>query len=87
MVWSQGSIDDDEHPSNPKCSMVCNDDKFDQYVLSAAKEIGAPAYCVWAYPSTVTHMAGARNCQTWVDDVLKLAKKKYLEKEKCPKCF
>jgi len=87
MLWSQGRIDDNEYPDNPKCEMVCSDDKFDQYVLEAAREIGAPSYCVTAYPMTTPWIYGARNCQTWADDVLILAKEKYLEKEKCPQCF
>ena len=87
MFYSKGWIDDNEKPSNPKCKMVCNDDKFDKYVIEAADEIGAPSYCVFAYPGTVAHALGLRNCQTWADDVLILAKKKYLENEGCPKCF
>jgi hypothetical protein len=87
MIWGQGRIDDNERPANSKCAMVCSDNKFDKYVKQAAKEIGAPTYCVTAYPGTLPHLLGARNCQTWADDVLNLAKKKYREKEKCPKCF
>lgn len=87
MVWSRGYIDDEEYPDNPKCTMVCEDDKFDQYVLDAAREIGSPNYCVTAYLGTTPWFAGARNCQTWVDDVLIRAKQKYLDNEQCPKCF
>ena len=87
MAWSQGFIDDNEYPSNPKCNMVCDDDKFDRYVFEAANKIGAPTYCLTAYPGSLPHMLGARNCQTWADDVLKKAKEKYLATEKCPKCF
>ena len=86
MAWSKGSVLGNEYP-NGSCEMVCNDDKFDSYVYAASKEIGAPTYCVWARDGTDAHALGARNCQTWVDDVLKLAKKKYLEKEECPTCF
>ena len=86
MAWSKGSVLGNEYP-NGSCEMVCNDDKFDSYVYAASKEIGAPTYCVWAREGTGAHGLGARNCQTWVDDVLKLAKKKYLEKENCPTCF
>lgn len=77
MIWSQGWVDKkNEHPDNPKCLMVCDDDLFDKYVSEAAAEIGEPTYCVWGYPGTITHSLGARNCQTWADDVLALAKKK-----------
>ncbi len=86
MIWSQGWIDDNER-TDRMCQMVCDDDKFDNYVFQAANEIGAPAYCVMANPGTLPHLSGARNCQTWANDVLALAKKKYLESEKCPKCF
>jgi len=86
-VWSQGRIDDDELPDNPKCKMVCDDQKFDQYVLDAAKDIGAPNYCVVAYPGTTPWLLGARNCQTWASDVLNMAKRKYLDGEQCQKCF
>jgi RHS repeat-associated protein len=85
---SQGRVDTrNELPDNPKCTMVCNDDAFDQYVMQAAMEMGAPAYCLWAYPGTKVHRLGARNCQTWVDDVLELAKRNYLDGEQCPACF
>lgn len=87
-VLSQGFVDNNnEYPSNPKCNMVCDDDKFDRYVIEAAKEVGEPTYCLIAYPGNLPHMLGARNCQTWANDVLKKAKKKYLAKESCPKCF
>ena len=66
---------------------VCADDNYDKYVIDAAREIGAPTYCVLAYPGSVQYSLGARNCQTWANDVLALATKKYMENEKCPKCF
>jgi hypothetical protein len=86
MFWSQGWIDDKEHEDRG-CALVCKDDKFDKYVLEAANEIGAPSYCVTAYPGNLSYLLGARNCQTWADDVLNLAEKKYLKNEKCPDCF
>ena len=88
MLWSQGRVDrQGELPDNPKCTMVCSDNKFDKYVVASAAEIGAPSYCVIAYPGTTPYLLGARNCQTWASDVLELAKSKYLENESCPECF
>ena len=82
MLWSRGRIDrEGELPDNPKCTMICEDDKFDKYVFEAATEIGEPTYCI------IPGVLGARNCQTWASDVLDLAKKKYLEGENCPQCF
>lgn len=86
MAWSQGRIDRNEDQEKG-CQMVCDDDKFDKYVLDAVNEIGAPTYCVIAYPGSIYHALGARNCQTWANDVLNKAKEKYLKDEKCPKCF
>ena len=82
MFWSQGWIDErNEHPDNPKCVMVCEDENFDKYVFQARLDIGAPTYCI------IPGVPGASNCQTWASDVLDLAKKNYLENEDCPKCF
>ena len=86
MAWSQGNIDAGEDQEKG-CQMLCDDDKFDKYATDAANEIGAPKYCVAANPGTMPYMLGARNCQTWVNDVLNKAKKNYLKNEKCPKCF
>ena len=88
MLFSQGDVEiDEEKPSNPKCKMVCNDDKFDSYVEKAAKQVGKPAYCVYAYPGTMLHAYGARNCQTWAKEVLNVEKRDYLANETCPACF
>lgn len=87
MIWSQGYVDRRGEEADRACPSVCDDDKFDKYVFEAAKEIGEPTYCVIAYPGTIQHIMGARNCQTWADDVLNLAKEKYLENEDCPDCF
>ncbi len=73
MIWSQGFIDDDEKQGNNKCEVVSEDPKFDEAVKTAVSEIGAPKYNAWAYPTTTTHFFGARNCQTWIDDVLNRA--------------
>ncbi len=87
MFWSQGEVKENEKPSNPKCRMVCEDDRFDKYVKKAATKIGEPTYCVAAYPGTTPHLLGARNCQTWAKDVVSLAKEMYKEKVQCPDCF
>jgi hypothetical protein len=84
--WSQGNVNDQEFV-NDKCTMICNDPKFDSYVQAASTTIGAPTYCTTAFLGRVEHSLGARNCQSWIDDVLDLAKKNYLEKESCPTCF
>lgn len=57
MAWSKGFIDDNEYPSNAKCNMVCDGDKFDRHVWEAAKEIGAPTYCI-TYPGNLPQMLG-----------------------------
>jgi hypothetical protein len=79
-LWSQGRIDNNED-QDKGCDMVCTDDKFDAYVLKAAQEIGAPTYCIAAYPGTTPYILGARNCQTWVSDVLKKAREEYQKNE------
>ena len=88
MISSQGRIDDiNEYPSNPKCKMICADNKLDKYVKAAASVVGAPYYCVWAYPGSAAYRGGSRNCQTWVDDVLNKAKQEYIKNVKCQSCF
>ena len=87
MIWSDGFVDDDEHPTNPKCNMICDDPKFDQYVRDAAAEVGATKYCVAAYPGTTMNAMGANNCQSWARKVLRKAKRAYLQNEDCPECF
>ncbi len=86
MAWGPGLVSPNEKQDN-NCKTICGDDKFDSYVLDAAREIGAPTYCALAFKGTVYHLAGARNCQTWIDDVIDLAKDNYLENEDCPSCF
>jgi hypothetical protein len=86
--WGPGQQEGSQSERTDRmCPLVCNDDKFDSYVFQAAAEIGAPTYCPLAYPGTPFHAAGARNCVTWIDDVLSLAKENYLKSEKCPQCF
>ena len=68
--------------------MHCDDDRFDKYALEAADEVGEPPYALLAFPSTLLYqLLGARNCQSWVADVLNRAQEKYLANENCPKCF
>jgi len=73
IVWSQGRISNDESTGNGHCKSVSKDPRFDRAVGRAINEIGRPKYNVWAYPRTVTHAIGARNCQTWAENVLRPA--------------
>ncbi|MDX1455620.1 MAG: RHS repeat-associated core domain-containing protein [Gammaproteobacteria bacterium] len=86
LIWGEGKVSSDEIIGKA-CNMICFDDKFDSYVKEAAAEIGEPNYNLAAFRGLPAHMAGARNCQTWVDDVINLAKEKYIEGEECPSCF
>lgn len=88
LFLSQGRIDNNEW-ENALCVMVCDDDRFDQFVKDAVNQVGAPTYCIGAYPGTPEYKAGARNCQTWADEVIRLARKNYLEGNRvnCPRCF
>lgn len=70
MIWSQGFIDSDEYTDNAKCETISEDSDFDKAMLQAIKETGAPKYNVWSYPGTTPCLLGARNCQTWADDVI-----------------
>jgi RHS repeat-associated protein len=85
--WSQGRLDTEGEDPDRTCPLVCGDEEFDKYVVRAAETIGTPNYCLFATPGTIGHALGARNCQTWVDDVLELAKKNYLNDVSCPRCF
>jgi RHS repeat-associated protein len=86
-LWSQGRIDTGGEDPNRTCPVVCSDDAFDDFVLRAAATVGAPNYCLVATPGTLGHALGGRNCQTWADDVLKLARENYLKEIPCPRCF
>ena len=77
MFWSDGQVDQNENKSNDQCEVVSEDSKFDNAVKQAISGIGAPKYNVYAYPFTTPHMLGARNCQTWADDVLDRANEIY----------
>lgn len=82
MLGSQGWVDNvNELPTNDKCVTLCNDDRFDKYVIAASVLVGEPKYCV------IPGIPGRRNCQTWANDVIKLAKNNYLMNESCPSCF
>lgn len=87
MIWSQGAIDFNEYPDNSECVTVCDDPEFDSYVIDAVHDMGPTVYSVTAYSWTTLYLFGARNCQSWVNDVLRRAREQYLENETCPKCF
>ncbi|ACM19395.1 RHS repeat protein [Geotalea daltonii FRC-32] len=87
MLWSKGRVDvgKDKEEDNGKChTTICSDDRFDKYVMAFVDY--APTYCIAANPDTIQHAAGARNCQTWADTVIKKAKENYRKNETCPKC-
>ncbi|MBT8060772.1 MAG: hypothetical protein KJO33_14320, partial [Gammaproteobacteria bacterium] len=88
ILLSQGRIDSNEF-ENELCVSVCDDDRFDAFVHDAVNEVGAPSYCVGAFPGTPEHKAGARNCQTWANEVIDVARRNYLEANRngCPNCF
>jgi hypothetical protein len=91
-AWGKGVVGGQNEQDSGRCSTICNDNKFDAYVLTAAQEIGAPTYCAIAsadfgVSGLAAEAAGARNCQSWARDVIAKAKKAYLADEKCPMCF
>jgi hypothetical protein len=91
-AWGKGTIGGTGESDAGRCSPLCNDNKFDAYVLAAATEIGAPTYCVIAsaefgLSGLAAEAAGARNCQSWARDVIAKAKQNYLAHESCPTCF
>lgn len=91
-MWGRGVVAGSNESDSGRCSPLCDDDKFDSYVLAAAAEIGAPTYCAIAsadfgLQGLAAEAAGARNCQSWARDVIAKAKQEYLAHEKCPKCF
>ena len=74
MLWSQGWVDyENELPFNDYCETISDDENFADAIQQAVTEIGAPKYNVYAYRGTTPHWLGARNCQTWADDVIKRA--------------
>ncbi len=72
-IWSDGRIDKEENRNNSQCEVVSKDSEFDEAVKKAIGSIGEPKYNIWAYPMTTSHLFGARNCQTWVNDIIKTA--------------
>jgi RHS repeat-associated protein len=87
ILLSQGQVLLNSENPNRSCSMVCDDPAFDAFVYQAATEIGEPMYCIAADSASLISALGLRNCQSWVDNVLALARQKYLATVKCPKCF
>ena len=85
MLFSQGQVTPNEDPNRSGCKMICDDNKFDKYVSEAAKF--KPNYGIWSFFSELGFMTGTYNCQSWTDEVLSRAKIKYINKEKCQKCF
>ncbi|MGS0680681.1 hypothetical protein ACVBIL_05940 [Shewanella sp. 125m-7] len=81
MLLSQGKVADNESLDNGLCQVISESEVFDNAVRKAAGEIGEPMYNVYAYPLTTPHLFGARNCQTWVDDVLDRASEIYKESQ------
>ena len=91
-VWGQGVVAGAGEQDGGRCSAVCNDNKFDAYVLKAKDEIGAPTYCpiasiAFGAPGIAAMSQGAINCQTWAWAVLERAKQDCLAHEDCPTCF
>jgi RHS repeat-associated protein len=91
-AWGQGVVAGQNEQDGGRCTSLCNDNKFDAYVLAAAQEIGAPTYCAIAsaefgLSGLAAEAAGARNCQSWARDVIAKAKQNYLAHENCPTCF
>ena len=77
MYWSDGFIDSDEYTDNDQCVVVYEGNDHDQSVIDAVKKIGAPKYNIGAYKYTAFHSFGARNCQSWVNEVLETATEIY----------
>jgi len=91
-AWGSGVVAGQNEQDGGRCTPVCDDDRFDAYVLAAAQEIGAPTYCAVASAEfgplgLVAEAAGARNCQSWAREVIERARHEYLSKEPCPKCW
>ena len=92
--WGKGVVAGQGEQDGGRCSTICDDPKFDVYVLQAVQEEGVPTYCAvasmsWGILGLGPQLAGARNCQSWASDVLRKAKKNYRahEKETCITCF
>jgi RHS repeat-associated protein len=79
-LWGPGAYEFNENPLADNCTAVCNDPRFDQYVKEAIDEIGLPPYSI----AQGARIFGSENCQTWAIRVLRRAKEKYKQNEKCP---
>lgn len=85
-MWdSQGWVDNHEMIWNPKCELVCDDPKFDEYIKNEIKY--SPKYSVLAYKWFPYYWFGYRNCQSWAREVIRKAYNKYEKNEKCNKCY
>ena len=78
LIYGQGRISSDDE-LNSKCKTLVEDNSKDKQVLNAIEKVGKPQYSVLAagYPSKLSiglMISGARNCQSWVSDVLIEAK-------------
>jgi RHS repeat-associated protein len=73
-VMSDGKIIDTDDANNSKCETIHAGNDKDQAVLDAIDKVGTPTYSVFARTHTGAYMMGARNCQSWAQDVLKIAK-------------
>ncbi len=75
LMLSKGNIRNTDDANNSKCETLVSDNSKDQAVLDAIVKVGAPMYSVGAgrYPVVLSLglvLAGARNCQSWTQDVL-----------------
>jgi hypothetical protein len=66
---------------NSQCKTLVADNSKDQAVINAIAKVGEPTYSVAAgyYPSSLSIglvLSGARNCQSWAQDVLEETKVK-----------
>lgn len=86
LVWTAGEVRWGGESAAGCHTNVCDDDRFDQYIVIAATAY-VPTYAIFALPDSIYYQLGARNCQTWADDILERARQDYFESELCPRCF
>jgi len=77
LFWSQGHLEKDEKTDNEDCAIISRDPVYDEAALQAIDETGEPHYTVSAFVGQLAWFAGARNCQTWADDVINRADEIY----------
>ena len=71
MIWSDGWTDKENESPNALCTVISEDP---EYADAAENVVGLKRkYNIAAYPGTLPHALGARNCQTWANDVLREA--------------